>query len=253
MSPTRRPTLPTVQTVGPNAWTDPNWSYLHSPQSVQHLNRLIISWTGSTNSPAIRIALTLSVFLTGLKENARDLATILNDVLRLAGLSDRSESSLLDAMITWMLKNKLNYLKDQWEKILSPIATPALIRYTYIKWDYLNHHLDQSTNSPTDSPYTLNQLTNYLRNHWTGPWTISLDWSRTISWQLVGGPSGALLDDVLGLFANFPDPPRGYERQFYLWYCLSTQWSKTPSVIVRNASSWCKQGICCCYKAAQTG
>ena len=56
------------------------------------------------------------MFLTGLKENATDLAAMLNGVLRLAGLSDRSESSLLGIMLTWLLKKKLNYLKDQWEK-----------------------------------------------------------------------------------------------------------------------------------------
>ena len=73
---------------------------------------------------------TLSVFLAGLEEDTTDPAAMLNGVLRLAGLSDRSESSLLGAMVTWLLKNKLNYLKDQWEKILSPIATLTLIRYT---------------------------------------------------------------------------------------------------------------------------
>ena len=56
------------------------------------------------------------MFLAGLEEDATDLAAMLNGVLRLAGLSDRSESSLLGAMVTWLLKNKLNYLKDQWEK-----------------------------------------------------------------------------------------------------------------------------------------
>ena len=58
---------------------------------------------------------------------------MLNGVIRLAGLSDRSESSLLGAMVTWLLKNKLNYLKDQWEKKISSIATkntPSIIRYT---------------------------------------------------------------------------------------------------------------------------
>ena len=124
------PTFPTVQTVGPDAWTGPNWSYLHSPQSVQHLNRLTINWTGSTNSPALRVTLTLSVFLAGLEKNATNLAAMLNGVLRLAGLSDRSYSSLLGAMMTWLLKNKLNCLKDEWEKILSPIVTLTLIKYT---------------------------------------------------------------------------------------------------------------------------
>ena len=70
---------------------------------------------------------TLSVFLAGLEEDATDPAAMLNGVLRLAGLSDRSDPSLLGAMVTWLLKNKL---KDQWEKILSPIATLTLIRYT---------------------------------------------------------------------------------------------------------------------------
>ena len=66
-------------------------------------------------------------------EDATDLATMLNDVLRLAGLSDRSESLLLGVMITLLLKNKLNYLKDQWKVILSPIATKntsSIIGYT---------------------------------------------------------------------------------------------------------------------------
>ena len=40
------------------------------------------------------------MFLVGLKENATDLAAMLNGVLRLANLSDRSDSSLLGAMIT---------------------------------------------------------------------------------------------------------------------------------------------------------
>ena len=86
------------------------------------------------------------MFLTGLKEDATDLAAMLNGVPRLASLSDRLESSLLGAMMTGLLKNKLNYLKDQWEKILSPIATkntPSIIRYIQIKWHHLNHHLDQ--------------------------------------------------------------------------------------------------------------
>ena len=69
------------------------------------------------------------MLLAGLKKDATDLAVMLNGVLRLAGLSDRSVSSLLGAMVTWLLKNKLNYLKDQWEKILSPIAILTLIRY----------------------------------------------------------------------------------------------------------------------------
>ena len=67
------------------------------------------------------------MFLAGLEEDATDPAAMLNGVLRLAGLADRSESSLLGAMVTWLLKNML---KDQWEKILSPIATLTLIRYT---------------------------------------------------------------------------------------------------------------------------
>ena len=66
----------------------------------------------------------------GLKKDATDLAAMLNGVLRLAGLSDRLELSLLCAMMTWLLKNKLNYLKDEWKKILSPIATLTLIKYT---------------------------------------------------------------------------------------------------------------------------
>ena len=60
------------------------------------------------------------MFLAGLEEDATDLAAMLNGVPRLAGLSDRSESSLLGVMVTWLLKNKLNYL------ILSPIATLTL-------------------------------------------------------------------------------------------------------------------------------
>ena len=40
------------------------------------------------------------MFLIDLKEDATDLAAILNGVLRLAGLSGRSESSLLGAMMT---------------------------------------------------------------------------------------------------------------------------------------------------------
>ena len=76
------------------------------------------------------VTLTLSVFLAGLEEDATDLAAMLNSVLRLAGLSDGSESSLLGNIVTWLLKNKLIYLKDPWEKILSIIATLTLIRYT---------------------------------------------------------------------------------------------------------------------------
>ena len=53
------------------------------------------------------------MFLAGLEEDATDLAAMLNGVLRLTGLSDRSELSLLGAMMTWLLKNKLTYLKDQ--------------------------------------------------------------------------------------------------------------------------------------------
>ena len=68
------------------------------------------------------------MFLAGLEKDATDLAAMLNGVLRLAGLSDRSESSLLGVIVTWLLKNNLNYLKDQWEKILSPIASLTLIR-----------------------------------------------------------------------------------------------------------------------------
>ena len=72
------------------------------------MNRADCPWFSS-----LRVALTLSVFLAGLKKNATDLAAMLNGVLRLAGLSDRSESSLLGATVTWLLKNKSNYLKDQ--------------------------------------------------------------------------------------------------------------------------------------------
>ena len=89
--------------------------------------------SNTTNSPALRVTLTLSIFLARLEKDATDLAAMLDGVLRLAGLSDRSESSLLGAMVTWLLKNKLNYLKDQWEKFLSPIATkntPSITRYT---------------------------------------------------------------------------------------------------------------------------
>ena len=70
------------------------------------------------------------MFLAGLEEDATDLAAMLNGVLRLAGLSNRLESSLLNEILTWLLKNKLIYLNDQWEKILSIIATLTLIRYT---------------------------------------------------------------------------------------------------------------------------
>ena len=72
------------------------------------------------------------MFLIDLEKNAIDLAAMLNSVLRLDGLSNRLELSLLGVMVTWLLKNKLNYLKDQWEKILSFIATkntPSIIRY----------------------------------------------------------------------------------------------------------------------------
>ena len=69
------------------------------------------------------------MFLVDLKKNATDLAAMLSGVPRLAGLSDRLDSSLLDAMVTCLLKNKLNCLKDRWEKILSPIAIVTLIRY----------------------------------------------------------------------------------------------------------------------------
>ena len=54
----------------------------------------------------------------GLKKDATDLAAMLNGVLRLAGLSDRSDSSLLGVMMTWLMKNKLNCLKDEWETLL---------------------------------------------------------------------------------------------------------------------------------------
>lgn len=43
---------------------------------------------------------TLRVFLAGLKEDATGIAAMLNDVVRLAGLSNKLESSLLGAMIT---------------------------------------------------------------------------------------------------------------------------------------------------------
>ena len=73
------------------------------------MDRADCSWfsTGPTNSPALRVTLTLSVFLAGLEKDATDLAAMLNDVLRLAGLSDRSESLFPGAMVTWLLKNKL--------------------------------------------------------------------------------------------------------------------------------------------------
>ena len=48
------------------------------------------------------------MFLAELEdEEAKDLMAMLNDVLRLGNLSNRLESSLLDAMVTWLLKNKL--------------------------------------------------------------------------------------------------------------------------------------------------
>ena len=40
-----------------------------------------------------------------------DLAAMLNGVLRLAGLSDRLESSLVGDIVTWLLKNKLIYFE----------------------------------------------------------------------------------------------------------------------------------------------
>ena len=40
------------------------------------------------------------MFLAGLEEDATNLAAMLNDVLRLADLSDRSDLSLLGAIIT---------------------------------------------------------------------------------------------------------------------------------------------------------
>ncbi len=46
--------------------------------------------------------------LAGLKEGeARDLMAMLNDLLSLASLSNRLESSLLGATVTWLLENKL--------------------------------------------------------------------------------------------------------------------------------------------------
>ena len=67
------------------------------------------------------------MFLAGFGEGRYGSSDDADGVLRLAGLSDRSDSSLLGAMMTWLLKNKL---KDEWEKILFPIATLTLIRYT---------------------------------------------------------------------------------------------------------------------------
>ncbi len=73
---------------------------------------------------------------------------MLNGILGLACLYDRTDLSLLGTIMTQLLKNKL---KDQWEKVLSLIATkntPSILRYTQTQ---IEPHSNQSTSSPTIS------------------------------------------------------------------------------------------------------